>query len=202
MTSTCEPYRDALSALADGEVAPVGRDALRGHLEACDRCTAFAAATDDLARRVRVAPAEPVPDLTASILAAVETPDVARERSRFAQLRGLLAVVGVLQLVLAVPALLASGDLATHVTRESGIFEVALGVGFLLAARRPQRASGLLPVAAMVAALVTVTSLGDVLAGSTSLVRETVHLLQLVGTGLLWALDRRRGRATLAPVHT
>ena len=91
----------------------------------------------------------------------------------------MLALVGVVQLVLAAPALLAVGALATHVTREVGIFEVALGIGFLVAARRPARAGGLLPVAAVVAGLITLTSMGDLLAGSTTLLRETSHLLEI-----------------------
>lgn len=199
MAITCEHCRDALSAMADGEVAPVDEPTLRRHLDACTACTAFAAATDDLARRVRVAPAEPVPDLTASILAAVDTPDTARARTRFGQLRGLLALVGVVQLVLAVPTVLAAGALAPHTTREVGIFEVALGIGFLVVARRPSRAGGLLPVAAVVGTLVTLTSLGDVVAGTTTLVQETAHVLEVAGTGLLWVLDRQRGRAVLHP---
>lgn len=199
MPATCEPYRDALSARADGEVAPVSEAALQSHLDACATCTTFAAAVDDLSRHTRVVPAEPVPDLTASILAAVDTPDRARRHARTTQLRGILAFVGVLQLALAVPALVAAGGLATHVTREVGIFEVALGVGFLVAARRPDRARGLLPVAAVVAGLVTLTSFGDLLGGTTTWVQETAHLLEVVGTLLLWALDRRRGRTGLRP---
>lgn len=197
MTAACEPYRDALSALADGEASPVGGDDLRAHLDGCARCTAFASATDDLARRVRVTAAEDVPDLTAGILAAVDTPDVARERARVGQLRGLLGLVGVLQLVLAVPAILALDSVATHVTREVGIFEAALAVGFLVAAWRPARVAGLLPVAAVAALLVTLTSVGDLVAGTTTPLQETAHLLEVVGTGLLWALDRRGGRASL-----
>lgn len=199
MSATCEPYRDALSALADGEVAPVGEAELRAHLDACPTCTSFAAATSDLSRRTRVAPAQPVPDLTASILAAVATPDIARARARLTQLRGLLALVGVTQLALAVPVLVTAGTLAAHTTREVGIFEVALGIGFLVVARRPSRAGGLLPVAAVVAILVSVTSLGDVVAGTASAVQEAAHLLEIVGTGLLWALDRRRGPTVLHP---
>lgn len=197
--STCESYRDALSAVMDGEVPPVGEDAVRRHLDACDRCTAFAAASDGLARRLRVASAEPVPDLTASILTAVDTPDVARVRTRFRQLRVVLAFAGVAQLLLAAPSLVSAGAGAGHVTREVAIFEVALAVGFLVVAWRPARAGGLLPVAAVVAMLVTVTSLADVTVGSASVAQEAAHLLQVVGTGLLWALDRQRGRAPLRP---
>lgn len=193
--SGCQPYREALSALADGEVAPVGRQALDAHLQSCSTCTAFAAATGDLDRRVRLAPAEPVPDLVAPVLAAVDTPHVARARSRFAQLRGLLAAVGVAQLALALPVVAATG----HASREAGIFQLALGVGFLVVARRPTHAGGLLPVAAIVATLATVTAIGDVVAGTASVVQETAHLLELVGTGLLWALDRHRTRSVLQP---
>lgn len=195
--STCEPYRDALSAMRDGEVMPVGEDAVRRHLDDCDRCTAFASASDQLAGRLRVAPAEAVPDLTASILAAVDTPDTTRIRARFLRLRGVLALAGVAQLLLAVPSLLSAGAVAGHVTREVGIFELALAIGFLVVAWRPARAGGLLPVAAVVAMLVTATSFADVAMGSTSAAQESAHLLQLVGTGLLWALDRHSGRAPL-----
>lgn len=193
--SRCQPYRDALSALADGEVAPVGRRALADHLAGCATCTAFAAAAEDLDRRVRLAPAEPVPDLVAPVLAAVETPQVARARARFAQLRVLLAAVGVAQLALALPVVAAAG----HTSREAGIFQLALGVGFLVVARRPHHAGGLLPVAAVVAALATVAALEGVVAGTTSALQETAHLLELLGTGLLWGLDRHGSRSPLRP---
>lgn len=197
MPTACQPYREALSAIADGEVAPVGREALRDHLAACERCTAFAAASDDLARRMRVAPAEPVPDLTASILEAVDTPAVHRARDRFGQLRVVLAMVGAAQLLLAVTALVATGALAGHASREVGIFELALGVGFLVVAWRPARAGGLLPVAAVVALLATATSIGDVAGGTTVLVQEAAHVLEVVGSGLLWALHRHVGANSL-----
>ena len=199
MPASCEPFRDALSARADDEATGLAPEELDAHLVGCPTCRAHAAALEDLTRHTRVAPAEPVPDLTAAILAAVDTPDPTRARHRFGQLRGVLALVGVVQLVLATPALLAVGALATHVTREVGIFEVALGIGFLVAARRPARAGGLLPVAAVVAGLITLTSMGDLLAGSTTLLRETSHLLEIGGTALLWMLDRQRDRAALRP---
>lgn len=197
--STCEPFRDALSAMADGEVAPVDADAVQAHLDACDRCAAFAAANHELTRRLRVTPAQAVPDLTASILAAVDTPDGARVRARLRHLRVLLGFAGVAQLVLAGLTLVAAGPLAGHATREVGIFELALAVGFLVVAWRPGRAGGLLPVAAVVALLATATALADVAAGTTSVAQEAGHLLQLVGTGALWALDRRHGRTPLHP---
>lgn len=198
--SSCTAWRDAVSARADGETLPVEASALDAHLDACGPCATFAADLDVVTRRVRVGPAEDVPDLTASILAAVDTPQVEHHRRRFDQLRGLLAFVGVLQLLLAVPALVGLGGLTSHLTREVGIFEVALGIGFLLVARRPARAGGLLPVAGVVALLVAVTSFGDVAAGTTTAVQETAHLLEVGGTGLLLALHRQQARGILRPV--
>jgi predicted anti-sigma-YlaC factor YlaD len=197
--SSCEPYRDALSALLDGEAAPLPETEVRAHVDGCAACTGFVAASEGLSRRVRVAEAEPVPDLTASILAAVSPPDVARTRARFEQLRALLVLVGVVQLVLAVPVLFAAGGLPGHVAREAGIFELALGIGFLVVAWRPSRAGGLLPVAAVVSVLLAVTSVSDLVAGTAAWLPETAHVLELVGTGLLWALDRRQGSRRLDP---
>lgn len=190
MSPACAPYREALSARADGEAMPVAETALDAHLATCALCTAFAATSAELGRRIRVMPAEDVPNLTAAILGALPTVEHSRRQGRFRDLRVLLGAVGVLQLVLAVPLLLDPSALGTHAVREAGIFELALGVGFLVVARWPSRAAGLLPVAAVVAALVTVASLGDVVAGNATLVQETAHLLEVVGTGLLWALDR------------
>lgn len=199
MTGNCEPYRDALSARADDEASPVGDDALAAHLDACSACTTFAAAVGDVSRRLRVVPAEAVPDHTLAILAAVETPDRGRVRARFRQLRVILALTGTAQLGLAIPLLVAGSTLAGHATREVAIFQLALGIGFLVVAWRPTRAPGLLPVTAAVAALATVTSLGGVLAGTASLVQETAHVLELTGAGLLWAIDRHLGRPRLQP---
>lgn len=193
MPAGCERYRDALSAIADGEVSPVGADELEAHLDACDRCTAFAAATTDLARRMRVTPADDVPDLTASILAAVDSPRLTRARQRVAQLRAILALTGLVQIALMLPPVLSGGLFAGHATREAGILQFALGVGFLVVAWRPSGSAGLLPVAAVVATLATFTSLGDVLAGTASLVQETAHLLEIVGTAVLWVLQRHDG---------
>jgi predicted anti-sigma-YlaC factor YlaD len=198
--STCQPHRDAISAMADGEVSPVPADVLRGHLDDCAACTAFAASVQDLHRRVRVHEAEQVPDLTASILAAVDTPAVSRARARFAQLRVVLAMAGVAQLLLLVPFLASGQALAGHASREASIFQVALGIGFLLVAHRPARAAGLLPVAAVVAMLASVVAVADVFAGTATLLAESVHVIEVVGTFVLWAMVRDQRSAALRPI--
>lgn len=199
MPASCEPYRDAISARTDGEASPVGDDALAAHLDACSSCTTFAAAVGGFGRRLRVIPAEAVPDHTFTILAAVQTPHRGRVRARHRQLRVVLALTGIAQLGLAIPLLVAGSTRAGHATREVAIFQLALGIGFIVVAWRPTRAPGLLPVTAAVAVLATVTSLGGVLAGTASLVQETAHTLELTGAGLLWALDRHLGRPRLHP---
>lgn len=200
MSGNCEPYRDAISARVDGEVSPVGDDALAAHLHGCSTCTTFSVAVEAFSRRLRVVPTGPVPDRTLAILDAVETPDRGSARARIWQLRVVLALTGIAQLGLAIPLLLAGSTLARHATREAAIFELALGIGFVVVAWRPTRAPGLLPVTAAVAVLVTVTSLSGVLAGTASLVQETAHILELTGAGLLWALDRHVGRPRLQPM--
>jgi len=198
--TACQPYREAISAMADGEVAPVSDEALRHHLDGCAMCTAFAASAQDLHRRVRVHEAEQVPDLTASILAAVDTPAVSRSRARFAQLRVVLAMAGVAQLLLLVPFLVSGHALAGHASREATIFQVALGIGFLVVAQRPARAAGLLPVAAVVALLASVVAVADVLTGTATLMQESVHVIEIVGTFVLWAMVRDQRSAALRPV--
>lgn len=177
----CGPYREALSARLDGESGPVGSDELDRHLAGCASCRTYAAVLTDLHRRVRVAPAEPVPDLTADVLAAVGAPRRVRD------LRAVLALTGIVQLAIAVP-LLVSGS---HATREAAVFELALAIGFLFASWRPRQAAGLIPVTAAMAVLVLVVAAVDVVAGQATLVAESTHLLQVVGAGMLWVLHTR-----------
>jgi predicted anti-sigma-YlaC factor YlaD len=198
--TTCQPYRDAISAMADGEVAPVSAEVLHGHLDDCSMCSAFAVSVQDLHRRVRVQEADAVPNLTASILAAVDTPAVSRARARFAQLRVVLAMAGIAQLVLLMPFLVSGHALAGHASREATIFQVALGIGFLVVAQRPARAAGLLPVAAVVALLVSAVAVADVLGGTATLLQESVHVIEIVGTFVLWAIVRDQRSAALRPI--
>jgi predicted anti-sigma-YlaC factor YlaD len=198
--TTCQPYRDAISAMADDEVSPVPADILRGHLDDCATCSAFAVSVQGLHRRVRVHEAEAVPNLTAAILAAVDTPAVSRARARFAQMRVVLAMAGIAQLLLLVPFLVSGHALAGHASREATIFQVALGIGFLVAAQRPARAAGLLPVAVVVALLVSVVAVADVLSGSATLLQESVHVIEIVGMLVLWAIVRDQRAAALRPI--
>lgn len=186
----CTEIRESLSARADGEVAPVGDRDVRAHLDDCPACTAFAADLASMSRRVRVAAAEPVPDLTASILRRVADEGLRARGDRRRDLRVLVALAGLVQLVLGLTVLL---GLAGHLARDLGAFEVALAAGLLVAAWQPTRASGLLPMAATVAGLVVLTSVLDLVGGRVTLPGELAHLGELLGVAALWALSRHTG---------
>lgn len=63
--------REALSALIDGEEPGMDRSVLDSHVARCADCRRFAAKSEALDRRLRVRRAEPVPDATEAILAAI-----------------------------------------------------------------------------------------------------------------------------------
>lgn len=189
----CDDCRPALSARLDGEALPDGITdaALEEHLDGCEACSTFAARAMDLHREVRVRPADLVADRTDAILAAL--PVSARPRPVREGVRYALMAVGLTQVLLAIPALIAAGDPngALHVAREMAAFELALGVGLLSAAWRPRLAAGLLPFAAALAGAMLVTAAVGVVEGEALLAGEAHHVLDLIGVALLWALHRR-----------
>lgn len=204
----CDQVREALSARLDGEADPVGSGPIDDHLAGCPACTAWAEEVATLHRMVRVREAEPVPDLSAAILAGTG-PTSARRPSRLAAtwaepispVRWVLFVVGLTQLVLAAPDLLGQGgDLAAHASRELGAFDVALGVGFLVAAWQPARAWGLLPVATALALVMAGTAVLDVAGGSATAAGELHHLLDVAGVAALWSVARDAGQPVRRPL--
>ncbi len=197
---TCSPYRDAISARLDGEEMDLDEGSLDTHLSECSACAAFAAGSMQLHRSVRLRAADDVPDLVGAVLARVETP----KRSRPEWARYALFAVAFSQLLLALPALLFGDSLgaSVHIARELGSWDVALAVGLLYAAWRPDRAAGLLPFAAALAATMVLTAVLDVASGRESALAESHHLLEIVGLVLLMVLARpawRRTRPSISP---
>lgn len=199
----CEHTRQALSARLDGEDAGPDGARLDQHLAGCAACTAWAADLGVLHRLVRVRAAEPVPDLTAAILAAAprRSPRASWLRpftGRISTVRWTLFAIALTQLVLAGPALLLGEDAGAtvHVARELGSFDVALAVGLLVAAWQPARAWGLLPVAGALALVMGLTAVLDVVDGTASGVGEAHHVLDLAGVALLWLVAREARRHT------
>jgi predicted anti-sigma-YlaC factor YlaD len=67
----CDRYREALSAQLDGEDLGMPAPALEDHLRGCRGCRTWAERAVAATRALRLRTADPVPDLTASILAAI-----------------------------------------------------------------------------------------------------------------------------------
>jgi predicted anti-sigma-YlaC factor YlaD len=187
----CDTIREGLSARLDGEDPGLDAGVLDLHLHTCAACQGWVDELTALHRMVRVREAEPVPDLTATILASAPAtgPSAARWRAEpVSTARWALFAVALTQLVLAGPALLLGEDpgATVHVARELGAFDVALAVGLLVAAWQPARAWGLLPLAASLALVLGGTAILDVVQGRAGSLGEAHHLLDLAGVAFLW----------------
>jgi predicted anti-sigma-YlaC factor YlaD len=185
----CEDCREIVSARVDGEDRTGEWDRAREHLRGCAGCREFRAEAERLERLTRLRPVRPVPDLTPSIVAAV-----APEHDSTRSIRIVLAFAALLQIGLAVPGLLLgdNAQLPVHTARHLGSFDVALAVGYLWAAWRPNRAlAGVFPIAAALVACLIGTTVLDVIAGRAAPVGELQHATDLVGLAALWLLGPR-----------
>jgi predicted anti-sigma-YlaC factor YlaD len=189
---TCEDCRDAVSARLDGEDTGVPADAVDRHLTTCRTCRRFAARVQALGEMVPV-PQEPVADRSAAILAAlgVRSPRRPMVPERIA--RAGLAMTGVMQIVAALVGIGLGG--VPHTLRDLGAFEIALAIGFLVAALRPSTAAGLLPTAAALALCLLAVVALDIVGGETAVAREGTHVTEFIGVALVWMIARGRSAA-------
>jgi predicted anti-sigma-YlaC factor YlaD len=190
----CSKAREALSAVLDGEPAAEATAALSAHVRTCADCSRYlerARALDSLTGAVRTEG----PDLTAQVLERARA-----QRHRLdpwtSSLRLGLVAVAIAQLGLALPGLIYGTDEGApiHVAHEVGAWDLALAIGFVFAAWRPLRAVGLLPFAAALSAGLILTAVLDIAHGRAVALTETTHLLELVGTMLLYLLMAPRKR--------
>ena len=196
---TCERWRDAISARADGETLGLDERLLDAHLRHCQACRDFAA-TAPMMVATRVA-TEPPAGLPERVVRGVVLADRA---STSPIVRGLLAVVALEIIVVSIPALLGDSEAtSTHAARHLGAFAVAYGVGLVVVVVRPARARTMLPVAAVLAGALVITSVVDLAQRRIPLVDEAAHLPEVVSVVLVWLiavpprrlLDRHRGAA-------
>lgn len=197
----CDLVRIALSAELDGEAVPTDPGAVTRHVEGCRACQAFAAQADALHRLVRLRAAAPVPDLSDRVLAAIDAEAAAPDSSATFGLRIAVAVVGVLQLGLAVPAMVLGSEAGfpVHAARDLGAFGVALAVGFLFAAWKPARVGALLPLATVLVLCLVAVSVLDVSSGHATADSELGHLVEVIGLAGLWLLSRTPDPAEPVP---
>jgi len=213
----CQPCREAISARIDREDPGAPDHLVDQHLATCAACRAFAVGASSVRRRVSIRPADPVPDLTASILARAHgrsgrqaTATVGERTSHWS--RWALLAVALTQIALAAPPVLLGHEAGAtvHLARELGAWDLAMAAALLLVAFRPRRAAGLVPFAAALAVAMVGGAAIDVATGRTQLISEMHHLLELSGVWLLVVISRlpaedgplfdglRRARPTLA----
>ncbi len=189
----CNDFRELISASLDGETTDVERNTLGSHLSGCASCRDYEATASALHRQFRIAAVPAVPDLTAPILAAMATP---APTFRTDLLRALTAGLGVTKIATALGLFIAAfGSTGVHSGTELAAVDLAIGVGFLLAAWKPERATGLVPVLAVLAIATLVGGAADVAAGRVAASTEAFHLLDGVGAVLVWRLSAPYARA-------
>ncbi len=200
--SDCAACREELSAELDGEGDPARRPAVRAHLRTCPACTAWREQAAVVTRLTRTAPAEAGPDLVARVL-----PSAPRGSRRRVGARVALAVVGVVQIVVGIAALvglvghgdgsamLGGADMA-HMGHETAAWNLALGTAFVAGAWWTRHLAGLLPVLGVFIVVLAVLSGLDLAAGRVEPDRVATHAVLLVGFVLSLAVARsapRRG---------
>lgn len=181
----------ALSADLDGEPLGLSAPSMHGHLAACRGCAAWYEAVAGVTRTVRLSEAGRTPDLVAVVLPAV-LPALRRPRRR-AAVRAGLVVVGLVQAILAWPAVVLGQDQLTgmvHAAHETGAWSLALAVAFLGAAGRPSTAGALLSPLATFVGILAVSGALDAIAGAVPVQRLVTHLVAVAGVALLVAARR------------
>lgn len=185
---SCELWREAISAGADGEDSQTDPRLLAAHLQTCPDCRAFEASVGVTRRLLRIGVAPPTPDLASRITALNAMHD---RRSAWQIARWGLAVVAVQIIVFAVPELLGrDGTSSVHAARHIGAFTAAYAVGLLVVVVRPARARTMIPVAAVLSGALVITAVVDLVTGDAPFVSEISHLPELASLGLLWLLHR------------
>ncbi len=198
----CSRWRDAVSAMADGEPADIDERLVAAHLSRCPGCRAYKASLESSPNGMsRAEPAAEMPDLSKTISRLNAAADRA---AHWSILRILLAVVAVQVIAFALPALVLGDvkDTATHSARHLGAFGVAYGVALAVVVVRPARARSILPVALVLAAAQVITAIVDLATGRIPLVGEAGHVPQIISVVLIWLLavpSTRRSRARSKP---
>jgi predicted anti-sigma-YlaC factor YlaD len=207
----CTDVRASLSAGLDGEVAALPPDVVDHHLRTCAGCRTWGEQVTALHRSLRVQPAGPEPDRTQEILAALP-----RRRpvvdERVTGLRVITLIIAIVQLVASVPLLFASGTAMGghvmddgHLERHIGVFALAMAVGLLFVAWRPDRARATLPILGVFVAGLVWSCFGDIWNGRPVPGNLVAHGADIAGFAAVWLLARtqadpareRRQRAVL-----
>lgn len=197
----CSRWRDALSAMADGESADIDERLVVAHVGRCPACQSYKQLIESSPSFARIGDATEMPDLSKTISKLSAAADRA---AHWSILRIVLAVVAVQVIAFALPALVLGDeqDVATHAARHLGAFGVAYGVALMVVVVRPARARSILPVALVLAGAQMIAAVVDLATGRIPLVGEARHLPQIISVFLIWFLavpSTRRGGIKTKP---
>ncbi|HUO36958.1 MAG TPA: zf-HC2 domain-containing protein, partial [Mycobacterium sp.] len=120
----CEVAREALSARLDGERQHVPGRRVDAHLESCAKCRAWLIEAAAQARRFASVEIGQGPDLAEQIIAAAGIEPARRHRTASRNVRGALAAVGVLLVLV---------GMTLAVTGVHEVWSLALGLGIAAA---------------------------------------------------------------------
>ncbi len=192
----CITARELVSAQIDGDAGE--SDELDAHLDTCAECTAWKEEAHGMVRRM-MRPA------TGAGPRRGFAPTAPKGFTGYRVIRLTLTWIGVLLIGWNIPDLFAGGVDVTliHLTRHQSSFSMALGATFLFVAWRPDRAYGMVPVAAVFAIALAGATI-DLVFGASSLERESIHLVEILGLVLVWVLGisagpGRRNQPTQGP---
>ena len=175
----CEPFIEAISALADGEASTIDQRLLNAHIAQCPSCRRF-----DTAMSV----SDPsVIHVGRSIRHVSRLAKAAERVARWQTTRVLLAVVAIQLLILSGRDLLwpvATGT-AIHDVRHLAAFTMAYGMVLVAVAVRPSRARSALPAAAVLAGALAITAMVDLIAGRIPLAGEITHIPEVLSVVLI-----------------
>ena len=190
----CSRWRDALSAIADGESSDIDERLVAAHVARCADCRSYKEMVESSPSLSHLAMATDMPDLSGPIARLNAAADRA---AHWSILRIVLAIVAVQVVAFALPALILGEEqgVATHSARHLGAFGVAYGVALMVVVVRPARARSILPVALVLAGAQVLGAIVDLATGRIPLVGETRHLPQIISVFLIWFLAVPTGRA-------
>jgi predicted anti-sigma-YlaC factor YlaD len=175
----CEPFVEAISALADGEPSPIDQRLVDAHIAQCPSCQRFDAAMSVSDRSVI--------HVGRSAHHVSRLASAAQRVARWQTTRVLLAVVAIQLVILSGRDLLwpvATGT-AIHDVRHLAAFTVAYGMILVAVAIRPTRARSALPAAAVLAGALAITAMVDLIAGRIPLAGEITHLPEVLSVVLI-----------------
>ena len=153
--------------MIDDEEPDLSAVIVEAHLAGCPACCDWKERAHAFLRASRIGSRGPAPGSAPGWLAVLVSRAPSRFRSAGALLRGLVVLIALTMLVLTVPLFTAD---PADTARDTGAFEAALAVTFLLVAWRPQRAAGVAVVAGLAGALLVALEAGALANGGGSLV--------------------------------